>query len=178
MDDEALPPVRYTATVLQFEICLPPTSLQIHTRPCLTVDYSAVSSSKYKKKTACRSSFWCPVPKASALPTTGLISRTVEGTKKKTACRSSFWCPVPKASALPTTGLISRTVEGTKKKTACRSSFWCPEQDLNLHIFRYTHLKRARLPIPPSGLSSFQAFLFVPRTRLELAPPMATTPSK
>ena len=62
MDDEALPPVRYTATVLQFEICLPPTSLQIHTRPCLTVDNSAVSSSKYKKKTACRSSFWCPVP--------------------------------------------------------------------------------------------------------------------
>ena len=30
-------------------------------------------------------------------------------------------------------------------------SLWCPEQDLNLHIFRYTHLKRARLPIPPSG---------------------------
>lgn len=50
MDDEALPPVRYTATVLQFEICIPPTSLQIHTRPCLTVDNSAVSSSKYKKK--------------------------------------------------------------------------------------------------------------------------------
>ena len=94
MDDEALPPVRYTATVLQFEICLPPTSLQIHTRPCLTVDNSAVSSSKYKKKTACRSSFWCPVPKASALPTTGLVLsptegrqrhniRTVEGTKKR-----------------------------------------------------------------------------------------------
>ncbi len=126
MDDEALPPVRYTATVLQFEICLPPTSLQIHTRPCLTVDNSAVSSSKYKKKTACRSSFWCPVPKASALPTTGLISRTVEGTKKKTACRSSFWCPVPKASALPTTGLISRTVEVTKKKDRLSVFFLVP----------------------------------------------------
>ena len=30
--------------------------------------------------------------------------------------------------------------------------FWCPEQDLNLHSFRNTHLKRARLPIPPPGL--------------------------
>ena len=28
---------------------------------------------------------------------------------------------------------------------------WCPEQDLNLHSFRNTHLKRARLPIPPPG---------------------------
>ena len=27
----------------------------------------------------------------------------------------------------------------------------CPEQDLNLHSFRNTHLKRARLPIPPPG---------------------------
>ena len=30
-------------------------------------------------------------------------------------------------------------------------SLWCPEQDLNLHSFRNTHLKRARLPIPPPG---------------------------
>ena len=27
----------------------------------------------------------------------------------------------------------------------------CPRQDLNLHSFRNTHLKRARLPIPPPG---------------------------
>src|SRR5574344_130802 len=31
-------------------------------------------------------------------------------------------------------------------------SLWCPEQDLNLHSLRNTHLKRARLPIPPPGL--------------------------
>ena len=44
-------------------------------------------------------------------------------------------------------------VEGIKKeKTAWSSLFWCPEQDLNLHSFRNTHLKRARLPIPPPGL--------------------------
>gem|GEM_PF-5219268 len=28
----------------------------------------------------------------------------------------------------------------------------CPEQDSNLHTSRHTHLKRARLPIPPPGL--------------------------
>ena len=27
----------------------------------------------------------------------------------------------------------------------------CPEQDSNLHVSRHTHLKRARLPIPPPG---------------------------
>ena len=70
-------------------------------------------------------------------------------------------------------------------------SLWCPEQDLNLHSFRNTHLKRARLPIPPPGhlveflllelggkKKQLVLLLFVPRTRLELAPPMATTPSK
>ena len=28
----------------------------------------------------------------------------------------------------------------------------CPKQDSNLHASRHTHLKRARLPIPPLGL--------------------------
>ena len=31
-------------------------------------------------------------------------------------------------------------------------SYACPEQESNLHTSRYTHLKRTRLPIPPSGL--------------------------
>ena len=30
----------------------------------------------------------------------------------------------------------------------------CPKQDSNLHALRHTHLKRARLPIPPLGQSS------------------------
>ena len=29
----------------------------------------------------------------------------------------------------------------------------CPEQDSNLHTSRHAHLKRTRLPIPPSGLA-------------------------
>ena len=28
----------------------------------------------------------------------------------------------------------------------------CPRQDSNLHVVKHTHLKRARLPIPPLGL--------------------------
>ena len=69
--------------------------------------------------------------------------------------------------------------------------FWCPEQDLNLHSFRNTHLKRARLPIPPPGhlveflswnlvvkKSNLRCSFSVPRTRLELAPPYGDYPLK
>ena len=34
-----------------------------------------------------------------------------------------------------------------------RSDLLCPEQDSNLHTSRHAHLKRTRLPIPPSGLA-------------------------
>ena len=30
--------------------------------------------------------------------------------------------------------------------------YLCPRQDSNLHVVKHTHLKRARLPIPPLGL--------------------------
>ena len=71
------------------------------------------------------------------------------------------------------------------------SRFLCPEQDSNLHASRHTHLKRARLPIPPPGhLVAFHLselggkkkqpllLFFVPRTRLELAPPYGDYPLK
>ena len=32
---------------------------------------------------------------------------------------------------------------------------WCPGQESNLHALRHTHLKRARLPIPPPGHFGF-----------------------
>ena len=35
--------------------------------------------------------------------------------------------------------------------TTCARAFLCPEQDSNLHTSRHAHLKRTRLPIPPSG---------------------------
>ncbi len=46
----------------------------------------------------------------------------------------------------------------------------CPEQDSNLHTSRHTHLKRARLPIPPPGLIKIEDY-FERKTRLELATP-------
>ncbi len=32
-----------------------------------------------------------------------------------------------------------------------RQGFQCPGQESNLHALRHTHLKRARLPVPPPG---------------------------
>ena len=39
----------------------------------------------------------------------------------------------------------------TNFTTCARGFFLCPEQDSNLHTSRHAHLKRTRLPIPPSG---------------------------
>ena len=54
----------------------------------------------------------------------------------------------------------------------------CPEQDSNLHVVKHTHLKRARLPIPPPGHTRehvSEVYLFQNfkerKTRLELATP-------
>ena len=49
-----------------------------------------------------------------------------------------------------------------KEKGNCNHLIWpttislslCPGQESNLHALRHTHLKRARLPIPPPGLPS------------------------
>ena len=40
-----------------------------------------------------------------------------------------------------------------KGQNVQRTTIGCPEQDSNLHTSRHAHLKRTRLPIPPSGLS-------------------------
>ena len=67
-------------------------------------------------------------------------------------------------------------------------SLWCPEQDLNLHSFRNTHLKRARLPIPPPGhlvathhlgrIKKATSVALCPGQDLNLHPVTRTTPSK
>ena len=40
---------------------------------------------------------------------------------------------------------------GHKKSSLPKQTAWCPGQESNLHALRHTHLKRARLPIPPPG---------------------------
>ena len=52
----------------------------------------------------------------------------------------------------------------------------CPEQDSNLHVVKHTHLKRARLPIPPPGHNREKLWNLIwnvneRQTRLELATP-------
>ena len=116
----------------------------------------------------------------SAQPTTGPVlspnngrqrqyNKFCGGHKKRETSWFLFWCPVVcrrlsrqrDLCCRRTTGgndSTTSSVEGTKKEDLL-VFFQCPEQDLNLHIFRYTHLKRARLPIPPSGRRF--AFFFV-----------------
>ena len=52
-------------------------------------------------------------------------------------------------------GLTTDRIPGissyTKEKALNISAFSCPGQESNLHALRHTHLKRARLPIPPPG---------------------------
>ena len=52
---------------------------------------------------------------------------------------------LPPQSSASTNSATSPTLKLWIKKE-------CPEQDSNLHASRHTHLKRARLPIPPPGL--------------------------
>ena len=47
------------------------------------------------------------------------------------------------------------------------TGFWCPGQESNLHASRHTHLKRARLPIPPLGLRSHPPVLVHSESRAE-----------
>ena len=45
--------------------------------------------------------------------------------------------------------------------------YLCPRQDSNLHVVKHTHLKRARLPIPPLGLRSHPPVLVYSESRAE-----------
>ena len=44
------------------------------------------------------------------------------------------------------------TNSATSPTFRCHFEHQCPRQDSNLHVVKHTHLKRARLPIPPLGL--------------------------
>ena len=62
---------------------------------------------------------------------------------------------LPPQSSASTNSATSPTLfylqEPSAFKLLCGKKILCPEQDSNLHAFRHTHLKRARLPIPPPG---------------------------
>ena len=53
--------------------------------------------------------------------------------------------PLPPQSSASTNSATSPTFK-------YHFEYLCPRQDSNLHVEKHTHLKRARLPIPPLGL--------------------------
>ena len=48
------------------------------------------------------------------------------------------------------------TNSATSPTFRCHFEHQCPRQDSNLHVVKHTHLKRARLPIPPLGLEELK----------------------
>ncbi len=84
-----------------------------------------------------------------------------------------LWTGEEKETRTPTTqlSLPPQSSASTNSATSpfvyhyeSKISLWCPRKDSNLHAFQHTHLKRARLPIPPLGLLER-------KTRLGLATP-------
>lgn len=47
------------------------------------------------------------------------------------------------------------TKKAKPRLSLLKRGFQCPGQESNLHALRHTHLKRARLPIPPPGPFGF-----------------------
>ena len=50
----------------------------------------------------------------------------------------------------------SASTNSATSPTLSHFEYPCPRQDSNLHVVKHTHLKRARLPIPPLGLKSIK----------------------
>ena len=97
-----------------------------------------------KKKSGKRDSDPRPQPwQGCALPTE-LFPQNVKktnGEEEETRTPTSQLTLPPQSSA-STNSATSPSNKHSEK---------CPEQDSNLHASRHTHLKRARLPIPPPG---------------------------
>ena len=75
-------------------------------------------------------------------------------------CRIAFYFCEEEETRTPTTQLSLPPQSSASTNSATSpisikalnySHLLCPEQDSNLHASRHTHLKRARLPIPPPG---------------------------
>ena len=80
-----------------------------------------------------------------ALRRNSLVTKFVATRQKVTAV-----APLPTANA----SLVCVGDPNNKKERDVHENVLCPEQDSNLHTSRHAHLKRTRLPIPPSGLAN------------------------
>ena len=75
-----------------------------------------------------------------------LIKKYQNGEEEETRTPTTQLSLPPQSSA--------STNSATSPTFRCHFEHQCPRQDSNLHVVKHTHLKRARLPIPPLGLKT------------------------
>ena len=102
---------------------------------------------KLKEKSGKRDSDPRPQPwQGCALPTELFPQK--EGEEEETRTPTTQLSLPPQSSA--------STNSATSPTFRCHFEHQCPRQDSNLHVVKHTHLKRARLPIPPLGLEELK----------------------
>lgn len=104
-----------------------------------------------------------PAPPAPAVSRVLCVSasRCVSRASSSSVPRHLSAPPEPSCSSVPLTVLPLSTqyprprphshTKAKPRRTCVQRGFQCPGQESNLHALRHTHLKRARLPIPPPG---------------------------
>ena len=98
---------------------------------------------KNKKKSGKRDSNPRPRPwQGRALPTELFPQQEINGEEEETRTPTTQLSLPPQSSA---------STNSATSPTLSHSEYPCPRQDSNLHVVKHTHLKRARLPIPPLG---------------------------
>ena len=101
-------------------------------------------SKRNKKKSGKRDSNPRPRPwQGRALPTELFPQQKINGEEEETRTPTTQLSLPPQSSA---------STNSATSPTLSHSEHPCPRQDSNLHVVKHTHLKRARLPIPPLGL--------------------------
>ena len=102
---------------------------------------------KLKEKSGKRDSDPRPQPwQGCALPTELFPQK--EGEEEETRTPTTQLSLPPQSSA--------STNSATSPTFRRHFEHQCPRQDSNLHVVKHTHLKRARLPIPPLGLEELK----------------------
>ena len=115
---------------------------------------------KLKEKSGKRDSDPRPQPwQGCALPTELFPQGKINGEEEETRTPTTQLSLPPQSSA--------STNSATSPTFKYHFEYLCPRQDSNLHVEKHTHLKRARLPIPPLGLRSHPPVLVYSESRAE-----------
>ena len=110
---------------------------------------------KLKEKSGKRDSDPRPQPwQGCALPTELFPQGKINGEEEETRTPTTQLSLPPQSSA---------STNSATSPTLSHFEYPCPRQDSNLHVVKHTHLKRARLPIPPLGLEVKLPILEIPK---------------